>query len=242
VRLSDGACLGMATSLRWHHPVDGVLSPEHIRPQIEACGLLPELAQSLLVQGLGALRSWKLAGWDLRLSMELFEHQLHDPGFANALEAQFVRLGVEPLGLILSINRGAQRHDLVTLGATLGRLQLKGFGLSIDDVGVGHQLLAQLRDLPFEALHLVPSFLHDCVADSFQRAVFKATISVAHELGLLVVASGVESESDWRFLRNSECDTGQGTFIARPMPGEAIADWMHRWPGIWQKLSEAAVA
>lgn len=241
VRLSDGACTEMAARVRWCHPHDGDISLEQLLPQMQAAGILPALGRAVLRQALGALRSWRLASWPMRLSLDLLPGQLERPGFPGELAALAAEYGVSPDRLVLDIAREGCAVPLPALAPVLARLRLSGFGLTIDDVGAGERPLAQLRDLPFDALKLAPTFVHGCASDPAQRALFRATLGVARGLGLSVIASGVKNQADWHFVRDSDCDLAQGPLLARPLASEAVAEWLQRWPRRWQTLSTATV-
>ena len=120
-------------------------------------------------------------------------------------------------------------HDQRVLLEILTRLRLKRFRLSIDDFGTGNSSLAQLRDIPFDELKIDQGFVHGAWANDTRRAIFDASLGLAKQLGMEVVAEGVEDHDDWDFLRRQRCDLAQGYFIARPMPAEELPAWMRAW-------------
>ena len=124
----------------------------------------------------------------------------------------------------------------------LTRLRLKRFRLSIDDFGTGHSSLAQLRDFPFDELKIDRSFVHRAWQDETLRAIFHANLNLGRQLGMEVVAEGVEDRDDWDFLRSSGCDLVQGYFIARPMPASELSDWIDVWEERWREQALAANA
>ena len=115
----------------------------------------------------------------------------------------------------------------------LTRLRLRRFRLSIDDFGTGHSSLAQLRDVPFDQLKIDRSFVHGAHHNETLRAIFFASLGLAKELGMEVVAEGVEDAADWAFLQRTECDLAQGYLIARPMPADQILGWAASWRQRW---------
>ena len=119
---------------------------------------------------------------------------------------------------MLEVTESRLMADLRAPLEVLTRLRLKRFGLSIDDFGTGHSSLAQLRDMPFDELKIDRGFVHRAHSDPTLRAIFEANLNLARQLGMEVVAEGVEDREDWDFLRGSGCDLAQGYFIARPMP------------------------
>ena len=111
----------------------------------------------------------------------------------------------------------------------LTRLRLKRFRLSIDDFGTGHSSLAQLRDIPFDELKIDQGFVHRAWADETLRAMYDASLSLARQLGMEVVAEGVEDRNDWELLRRTGCDMAQGTFMSRPMLAAELPAWAESW-------------
>ena len=111
----------------------------------------------------------------------------------------------------------------------LARLRLKRFSLSIDDFGTGHSSLAQLRNFPFDELKVDRGFVHGACADETLRAIYDASLGLAKQLGMDIVAEGVEDRNDWDFLRRTGCGMAQGYFIARPMPAEELPAWIQHW-------------
>jgi EAL domain-containing protein (putative c-di-GMP-specific phosphodiesterase class I) len=113
----------------------------------------------------------------------------------------------------------------------LTRLRLKRFRLSIDDFGTGYSSLSQLRDVPFDELKIDRGFVHGAGTNETVRAIYDASCRLAKQLGMKIVAEGVEDLDDWHFLRRTGCDYAQGYFIARPMPAAELPDWMEAWQG-----------
>jgi EAL domain-containing protein (putative c-di-GMP-specific phosphodiesterase class I) len=111
----------------------------------------------------------------------------------------------------------------------LTRLRLKRFRLSIDDFGTGHSSLAQLRDIPFDELKIDQGFVHHAWANETLRAMYEASLSLARQLGMEVVAEGVEDRNDWDLLQRTGCDLAQGVFMSRPMLAVDLPGWIESW-------------
>ena len=150
-------------------------------------------------------------------------------GFADFVAAEAAAAGVPPTDIVLEVTESRLMADLRMPLEILTRLRLKRFRLSIDDFGTGHSSLAQLRDFPFDELKIDQSFVHAAWADETLRAIFDANLGLARQLGIAVVAEGVEDRNDWDFLRRTECDLAQGYFIARPMPAADLPGWTQAW-------------
>lgn len=121
-------------------------------------------------------------------------------------------------------------RQLSTALDVISRLRLKRFRLAIDDFGTGHSSLAQLRDLPFDELKIDRGFVHGASSDETLRAICGASLRMAQQLHLSVVAEGVETREDWDLLRELGRDAAQGYFIARPMPAAELSKWVAEWP------------
>jgi EAL domain-containing protein (putative c-di-GMP-specific phosphodiesterase class I) len=113
--------------------------------------------------------------------------------------------------------------------ANLVRLRLQHFSLSIDDFGIGHSSLGQLRDVPFDELKIDRGFVTSARENGIVRPILEGSLEIARRLGMTSVAEGVESEDDWRLIRELSCDRAQGYFIGRPMPPDGVWDWLVGW-------------
>jgi EAL domain-containing protein (putative c-di-GMP-specific phosphodiesterase class I) len=129
----------------------------------------------------------------------------------------------------LEVTETRLMQDLRTPLEILTRLRLKRFRLSIDDFGTGNSSLAQLRDFPFDELKIDQSFVHGACGNEKLRAMFDYSLGLARQLGLEVVAEGVEDQADWDFVRQAGCDIAQGYFIAKPMPAADLPAWIQSW-------------
>ena len=149
--------------------------------------------------------------------------------FPDIVDRAIRAAGVSNKSVMLELTEGRLMTDAVRALDTLTRLRLKHIGLSIDDFGTGHSSLAQLRDIPFDELKVDRGFVHGACNDASLRAIFEASLGMARQLGMKIVAEGVEDRADWEFLRAAGCDIAQGYFIARPMTAENLADWLANW-------------
>jgi EAL domain-containing protein (putative c-di-GMP-specific phosphodiesterase class I) len=130
---------------------------------------------------------------------------------------------------VLEVTESRLMAKLVTGLDVLNRLRLKRFRLSIDDFGTGHSSLAQLRDIPFDELKVDRTFVHGAATDARLRAIYGASLGMGKELGMTVVAEGVEDRADWAFLRRTGCDLAQGYFIGKPMGAAELIGWLADW-------------
>ncbi|MBP7395305.1 MAG: EAL domain-containing response regulator [Zoogloea sp.] len=238
VAVADGRVLGVETLVRWQHPVDGLVFPDSFVGVAEANGLIDALTRAVLRAALHQTRAWHDAGNDLDVAINVSMDNLAAPGFADLVAGETARAGVAPAKVVLEVTESRLMADLRMPLEVLTRLRLKRFRLSIDDFGTGHSSLAQLRDLPFDELKIDRSFVHRAHADETMRAIFGASQSLARQLGMEVVAEGVEDREDWDFLRHSCCHSAQGYFIARPMPAADLPGWCAGWEQRRKELLE----
>ena len=229
VSLASGALVGVEALVRWRHPTEGLLMPDSFVAVAEACGLIDDLTRTVLVGALEQARRWRAEGLALRVAVNVSMDNLTHVDFADFLLDAVARHGLRPADLILEITESRLMRDPQVSMNILTRLRLKQIGLAIDDFGTGHSSLAQLRDLPFDELKIDRGFVHGSGDQPTERAIVMASIAMAHDLGMLAVAEGIEDRADWDFVRASGCDIGQGYHIARPMPADSLVTWANQW-------------
>jgi EAL domain-containing protein (putative c-di-GMP-specific phosphodiesterase class I)/FixJ family two-component response regulator len=231
VEVASGRLKGVEALVRWRHPVDGMVFPDQFIGVAEEHGLIGALTTVVLGSALAQARRWRDAGLELTVSVNVSMDDLASLEFPDSIFAQTQSHGLSPRDVIVEVTESRLSKDLRSPLEVLARLRLKRFGLSIDDFGTGHSSLAQLRDFPFDELKVDRSFVHGASNNKTLRAIYEASLNLARQLGMRVVAEGVEDWSDWELLRRSGCAMAQGYFIARPMPAEALPAWALDWQG-----------
>jgi EAL domain-containing protein (putative c-di-GMP-specific phosphodiesterase class I)/ActR/RegA family two-component response regulator len=229
VALASGAIEGVETLVRWKHPRDGLVLPDHFIPMAEAHGLIDDLTFCVMREALRQARRWSDVGLELNVAVNVSMDSLVSLDFPDLVACEIERAGVPASSLTLEVTESRLMRDPRAALDILTRLRLKRVRLSIDDFGTGYSSLAQVRDLPFDELKIDRGFVHRAGADATLRAIFEASLGMARQLGLVTVAEGVEDEADWEFLRAAGCDLAQGYFVARPMPAPALAGWISDW-------------
>ncbi len=229
VALATGRVTGVETLVRWQHPTDGIVFPDRFIGVAEKHGHINELTQVVIDATLAQARCWLDAGLQLPVSVNISMENLTALSFPDWLARQSARAGISASDIVLEITESRLMPGLVTVLDVLTRLRLKRFRLSIDDFGTGHSSLAQLRDIPFDELKVDRGFVHGAATNEKKRAICEASLRLARQLGMVVVAEGVEDADDWRFLQQQGCDFAQGYFIAKPMPGSEIPGWLDAW-------------
>ena len=229
VAVASGEVIGVETLVRWNHPVDGIVFPDMFIGVAEAFGLIDELTQVVFSNALAQAKAWRDAGIRLRVAVNVSMDNLASLSFLNFVAEITAKVGIAPQDIVLEVTESRLMQDTRAPLEILTRLRLKRFRLSIDDFGTGHSSLAQLRDIPFDELKIDQGFVHRAWSDETLRAMYDASLSLARQLGMEVVAEGVEDRNDWDLLQRTGCDLAQGAFVSRPMlPGE-LPGWIEAW-------------
>lgn len=231
VEMATGRVIGVESLVRWQHPGDGMVFPGQFIGVAEAHDLIDDLTRVVLTGVLNQARRWQEMGLSLQVAVNVSMDNLASLDFVDFVTAQAAAAGVAPEQVVLEVTESQLMRDLRAPLEILARLALRRFQLSIDDFGTGHSSLAQLRDIPFGELKIDRSFVHGAWNNSTARTMFEASLGLARQLNMKAVAEGVEDQDDWEFVRQTKCDIAQGYFIAKPMPAEALPDWIARWQG-----------
>jgi EAL domain-containing protein (putative c-di-GMP-specific phosphodiesterase class I) len=229
VALATFEVVGVESLVRWQHPTDGIVFPDRFLGLAEQHGLLTDVTGVVLVEAMKQAKAWSQAGHELPVAVNVSMDDLIALDFPDMVVNLAASVGVEHRLLTLEVTEGQVMRQRSTILDVLSRLTLKRFELAIDDFGTGHSSLAQLRDLPFNELKVDQSFVHGASKDPTNYAICSASLRMAHQLRMKVVAEGIEDQEDWDFLAHLGCDIGQGYFIARPMPAAAVLDWLSAW-------------
>ncbi len=225
----SGRVVGMEALARWHHPVRGDVSPGEFIPVAEETGQIIALGAWALETACAHnqwLRSQGLSNFPVAVNISPM--QFHRRHFVRDLQAILARSGLPANHLELEITEGLLLGTAEQAIATLLQLKNLGVGVSIDDFGTGFSSLSYLKSLPIDSVKIDRSFVRDITDDSNDAAIARAIISMAHNLGLRVVAEGVETEAQLEFLRRNRCDEFQGFLLARPMPLDALVRFLEQ--------------
>lgn len=217
---------GAESLVRWRHPTDGLVCPAQFVGVAEEHGLIDDLTAVVLRNALAESRALQNAGLSLRVSINISSKNLESLDFPDFVFTHATFAGVAPQNIALEVTESQLMQDPRVSLEILMRLRLKGFCLSIDDFGTGHSSLAQLRDVPFHEMKVDKRFVHGACSDETSRAIYDVSLNLAGQLGMTVVAEGIEDQRDWDFVCGTGCDLAQGYHIANPMPGEALIGWI----------------
>ena len=230
VSLSTGHIMGVESLVRWQHPLDGLVFPDQFIGVAEANGLIRDLTRSVFASALADAKLWQLeTGLKIQVAINVSMDDLGALDFADYVARQTAESGVLSDQVTLEVTETRLIQDLRAPLEVLTRLRLRRFRISIDDFGTGHSTLAQLRDMPFDELKIDRGFVHRAWTDPKVGAIFDTSVMLAKQLGMKIVAEGVEDRGDWDYVRRAKCDLAQGYFIAKPMPASELHDWIPDW-------------
>ncbi len=230
VQVGTGEVTGVEALLRWMHPKHGLLGPMEFIPAAERTGLIRPLTLTVLRRALAQNRAWLEAGLPpMRMAVNISTRCLLDVDFADQVERLIVESGVAADQLELEITESTIMTDPEHAMAVLVRLAAFGVSLAIDDFGTGYSSLSYLKRLPVHQLKIDRSFVMDMDQGASDEAIVRSSVDLARNLGLDVVAEGVETERTWQHLADLGCDQAQGYYFARPMPAADLPAWLATW-------------
>jgi diguanylate cyclase (GGDEF)-like protein len=225
VNLISGQTVGFEALVRWQHPRLGLLGPVDFIELAEDTGLILEIGQLVMSEACAQTRQWQAEGFGkLGIAVNVSARQFRDRTFADRLVEMLCESRLDPQTVELEITETTIIENFESAIALLSELRRLGIKISIDDFGTGYSSLSYLKHLPVDTVKLDRSFVIGTTTDSRDAALVMAVITLAHSLGLRVIAEGIETESQRDFLRLLRCDEGQGFLLGRPAPAEAI-DW-----------------
>lgn len=226
IDLETGMITGAEALVRWTHPTRGIVPPTDFVRVAEETGLIKQLTDLMLARGVSALRRFEDMGYHLGLSVNLSTHDLVDTQLPARVRGHLEENGVDPGALTLEITESSLLIDGPRARSTIDELDAIGVRLSIDDFGTGYSSLSYLRQLPVRELKIDQSFVTNMLIDDQDMVIVRSTIDLGHNLGLVVVAEGVESEEVLDRLRSFGCDVAQGYCVSRPLTAERFLAWL----------------
>jgi diguanylate cyclase (GGDEF)-like protein len=226
IDVRTGALAGVEALVRWQHPERGLLYPDSFIPAAERSGFMRRLTTVVLAMALDQVSAWLRAGTLVTVAVNVSASNLLDVDLPVQIEAMLASRGLPPHALTLEITESTLMVDHTRSLAVLHRLHDQGIRISIDDYGTGYSSLSYLRDLPVDELKLDRSFIGELDSDPRAVAIVESTVRLAHSLGLLLVAEGIETADAWQRLTEMGCDLGQGYFLSRPVPAEQLTPWL----------------
>jgi diguanylate cyclase (GGDEF)-like protein len=220
--LESGLIVGVEALVRWQHPERGFIPPNEFIPIAERTGLIKPLSQYVVAAALRQCGEWRAAGYDLHVAVNLTIPDLLDLELPDRIGKLLAETGVRPGQLELEVTETTILADPFRVRQVLNRLNEMGLRLAIDDFGTGYSSLAYLKNLPVHTIKIDRSFVLGMCEDASDATIVRSTIDLGRNLGLSVVAEGIESQEVWDALRADGCSLAQGYFISRPASGEYL--------------------
>jgi len=225
--IATGETTGLEALLRWRHPERGLVSPAEFMPIMEETGLIVQAGAWILNTVCSQIAEWQRAGVKpLPIAVNLSARQFLARDLGAGIKRVLERYRIDPALIEFEITESSLMVNTEEASRTLEYLKSLGVGLAIDDFGTGYSSFGYLKRFPLDALKIDRSFVRDITTDADDATITRAVISMAHSLGLKIVAEGVETEAQLAFLAEYGCDQIQGYYLARPMPAEECGAWL----------------
>ncbi|MDX8396860.1 MAG: EAL domain-containing protein [Mariprofundaceae bacterium] len=222
VNLECGSITAVEALIRWQHPKKGMISPFHFIPVAEETGMIVEIGKWVLSEACKQQQVWHKQGFNIRIAVNVSAQQFQDPNFYHYVESTLQANQVHCENLELEVTESSLMHDPEAAVQLLNRLSQLGLSLALDDFGTGYSSLSHLKHLPIDTLKIDQSFVRDLPHDKRDVGIANTIIAMAHNLGLNVLAEGVETTEQLDFLKESGCDDVQGYLFSKPVPGNQI--------------------
>jgi diguanylate cyclase (GGDEF)-like protein len=230
--LRGGEVRGAEALVRWRHPDRGLLGPDEFIPLAQHTGLIRPLTLFVIDAALEQCSRWSRDGFELRVAVNLAMRNLLDLSFPDDVAALLAKWRVPPERLELEITESTIMGDPFRARQVLQRLDSMGVRLSIDDFGTGYSSLGYLKRLPVSEIKIDKSFVLNMTNDENDAVIVRSTIDLGRNLGLEVVAEGVENAEAWRNLELYGCDIAQGYYLSRPVPADELTAWLKETGGL----------
>lgn len=223
---------GAEALLRWNHPQRGYIKPEEFIPLAEQTGLIKPLTYWVLEKAVCQCLEWREIWPQFNMAVNLSVHNLHDSALLDQVRGLVQKYQLPSSSLTLEITEGDIMTNPIRAKEILESLNMMGIILSIDDFGTGYSSLSYLKQLPVEEIKIDKSFVMEMTEDENDAVIVKATIELAHNLGLKIVAEGVKDRYTWEYLKSLHCDFAQGYFISPPIPAKDFINMgrSDNWP------------
>jgi diguanylate cyclase (GGDEF)-like protein/PAS domain S-box-containing protein len=238
VHLREGTLVGVEALVRWLHPERGLLPPATFLPDIETHRAGVELGEWVILAALAQIAQWRRQGLNLTVSVNIAAHHLQQPNFVERLSALLAtHPSVPPRCLELEVLETSALEDVELVSTVMARCAALGVHFALDDFGTGYSTLIYLKRLPVKVLKIDQGFVRDMLHDPDDLSILEGVLGLARAFHRDAIAEGVETEAHGKLLIQLGCEHGQGYGIARPMPAEALREWVRQWraPAAWRQ-------
>jgi diguanylate cyclase (GGDEF)-like protein len=230
VEFATGNISHVEALVRWLHPTRGIVPPSQFIPYAEHTGYIKNITRWIIESALRQRKQWEDMQLLLTISINISARDLMNADLPHLFFELMAEYGASPDWLCLEITESAIMEDPKRALGILEELHQMGLSLSVDDFGTGYSSLAYLKKLPVSELKIDQSFIFHMVNDRDDATIVRSTIDLGHNMGLVVVAEGIENQATWEMLKDMGCDLAQGYHIAKPMPAEALHTWLEQVP------------
>ena len=230
INLRTNKCVGVEALVRWNHPKKGQILPDAFIKDAEKSGTIKILTQWVLNTALEQSAKWNKKGYCIEMSVNISARDFQDPALLKLIENKITNLTLEPSCLILELTESAVMTDTQKAFDSLATLDNMGVKLAIDDFGTGYSSLDYLKRLPVDELKIDRSFVIDMATSKNDEAIVRSTVDLAHNLGLSVVAEGVENQHSLDLLKEMNCDAIQGYFTSKPLTADETSEYLSNFP------------
>ncbi|MCK4536875.1 MAG: EAL domain-containing protein, partial [Desulfuromonadales bacterium] len=229
IDLDSGRLIGMEALLRWKHPKEGLIHPSDFIPLAEETGLIIPIGEWVLHNACVQNKAWQKSGHPpIVVAVNISALQLHQPDFIDMVERVLKETGLDPEWLELEFTESAAMGNVEEIIKTLTDLKGRGIQLAIDDFGTGHSSLSYLKRFPITKLKIDQSFVSDITTDINDAAIVASIIAIARTMNIGVIAEGVETKEQLRFLLEKGCEQCQGFLFSRPLPAGKLEHFFIR--------------
>ena len=228
INIQSGCIIGVEALIRWNHPEHGMIFPDQFIPFAENTGLINPITDWVIRTTITQCKAWQTAGTELRIALNVTARSFQDPLFVDKLETLLCGEGtcLAPDRIEIEITENILMVEIEHGAKIIGRLRDLGVSVAIDDFGTGYSSLAYLKKLPIHSIKIDKSFVLNMTEDDNDAVIVRSTIDLAHNLGFLVVAEGVENRDTLDLLAVLGCNLAQGYHISRPLPADELILWI----------------
>ncbi len=229
IELSTRRVKGLEALARWQHPDRGILLPDAFLRQLTDEGLMQELTNFVIDTAIKEASALRQSGENMTMAVNITASTLLDLSLPDQISDICKKNNVPADTLILEVTETEAMRDVTRTMDVLLRMRLRNIGVSIDDFGTGHSSLRELQRMPFSELKIDKSFVTDAPNSKDCEVIVNSVINLGHNLGLKVIAEGIEDERTWNMLRDKGCDFAQGYYMGHPMTAANLRPWMENW-------------
>lgn len=226
--MSSGVVTHAEALVRWIHPTKGMIPPDNFISIAEQTGQINALTRWVFIEALNQYNRWKALDIFINIAVNISAENLKSPSFSGFIRESVEQYDVPSHHITLEVTESAVVDNPQEAIELLKQFQLDGFKISIDDYGTGYSSLAQLKQLPVNELKIDKSFVQRLATDEDDRIIVRSTIELAHNMGLSVVAEGIEDQFALTWLAQQGCELAQGYFISRPQPARKLTPWLQQ--------------